>query len=94
MSHAFPRLAKWQIVTAVVIGHMPYGLRARVPSGEIGVVDRVLISDLPIGLSEWPVLGDQLTLVSGGYTSGGQLRLSARTSDLELARTRSRHKPG
>lgn len=88
MTSEFPRLEKWQVVSAVVIEQMPYGLRVRVPSGEIGVVDRVLIHDLPLRSSEWPTQGDELQVVSGGYTSGGQLRLSARSSDLDIARVR------
>lgn len=89
MIDTFPCLKKWDIVSAVVVEQMPYGLRVRVPSGEIGVVDRALVSDLPVRSSEWPVPGDRLILVSGGFTSGGQLRLSARASDLDLARVRA-----
>lgn len=89
MSELFPRLERWQIVTGVVVEQRPYGLRVRVPSGEIGVVDRILISDLPVKQSEWPVAGAELQVVSGGYTSsGGQLRLSSRESDLDLAKVR------
>jgi len=93
MTGEFPRLEKWQVVSAVVIKRMPYGVRVRVPSGEIGVVDRALIDDLPLSQSEWPDRGDELQLVSGGYTSGGQLRLSARSSDLDIARVRRSDDP-
>lgn len=79
------RLEKWQLVFAIVVAKMPYGLRARVPSGEIGVVDRVLIHDLPLREAEWPSLGAEILVVCGGYTSGGQLRLSARESDIDIA---------
>ncbi len=84
------RLDKWQIVQAVVVAKMSYGLRVKVPSGEIGVVDRALIQDLPLAASEWPDVGCELVLVCGGYTTGGQLRLSARESDLDIANARLR----
>lgn len=89
MTEPVQRLEKWQIVQAVVVAKMPYGLRVRVPSGEIGVVDRILIQDLPIQSSEWPEVGANIQVVCGGYTSGGQLRLSARESDLDIAKTRN-----
>lgn len=94
MSGPFPRLDRWQVATAVVVEQMPYGLRVRVPSGEIGVIDRVLIHDLPLSVSEWPVSGDELQVVSGGYTSWGQLRLSSRDSDLEIAKVHQGGDPG
>ncbi|MEU5696329.1 hypothetical protein [Actinosynnema sp. NPDC020468] len=78
-------LPRWAVVDGVVVAHLPHGLRVRVPSGEIGVVDRVLISDLVVGASEWPAVGSTLTVVGAGCTTGGQSRLSARRSDVETA---------
>ncbi|WP_322749412.1 MULTISPECIES: hypothetical protein [unclassified Frankia] len=80
------RLEKWAVVQAIVVAHMPYGLRVRVPSGEIGVVDRVFVADLPTFPSDWPRVGRQITVVCAGYTTGGQLRLSARQSHIDVAR--------
>ncbi|WP_125781140.1 hypothetical protein [Amycolatopsis sp. WAC 01375] len=89
MIEGFPRLEKWEIVTVEVVKQMPYGLRVRVPSGEIGVIDRVKISDEPVEVADWPMPGQKLTAVSAGYTSSGsQLRLSACHSDLALAKAR------
>lgn len=85
------RLEKWQLVRATVVAKMPYGLRVRVPSGEIGVVDRVLIHDLPLKAAEWPGVGVEILAVCGGYTSGGQLRLSSRESDIDIARTEPKY---
>lgn len=76
---------KWDIVEGTVFQVVSYGLRVRLADGEIGVVDRMLLSDLPLKNSEWPKVNDKLTVVCGGYTSGGQLRLSLRDSDLDLA---------
>ncbi|GAA4636124.1 hypothetical protein GCM10023196_084680 [Actinoallomurus vinaceus] len=84
-------LKRWTIVLGEVVAHMPYGLRVRVPSGEIGVLDSAYLDDVPVAPSDWPDVGSRITVVSGGRTSGGQLRLSARPSHLaharELART-------
>lgn len=81
-------------VLATVVAKMPYGLRVRVSSGEIGVVDRVLIHDLPLREAEWPSVGAEILVVCGGYTSGGQLRLSARESDIDIAKTKVKGCPG
>ena len=83
------RLPKWAIVEGMVVDHVSYGLLVRVPSGEVGVVDRLFIADVPTTLPEWPAIGKSITIVGAGYTSGGQLRLSARPSDLAEARNRS-----
>ncbi len=83
------RLVKWALVQAVVVAHMSYGLRVRVPSGEIGVVDRAFVADLPIAPSDWPQVGRQILVVCAGYTTGGQLRLSARQSHVDVARQTS-----
>ncbi|MHA5055101.1 S1 domain-containing protein [Streptomyces sp. SD15] len=82
------QLRKWSLTSGKVIKHMHYGLRVQVPSGEIGVVDRVDIADGYIGPADWPTVGSVLTVVSGGY-AGRQLRLSTRPSHLEEARFRA-----
>jgi hypothetical protein len=76
-------------ISPTLVARMPYGLRVKVPSGEIGVVDRTLIHDLPPQSSEWPEVRSTIWVVCGGYTTGGQLRLSARESDLDIARNSS-----
>lgn len=79
-------LKEWTLTRGRVVRHMPYGLRVRVPSGEIGVVDSAFIDDVPTGPEHWPAVGEEITVVSGGHTSGGQLRLSTRPSHLAHAR--------
>jgi hypothetical protein len=86
------RLEKWAITQGRVVEHMPYGLRVRVPSGEVGVVDSTFIDDHPTPPGDWPPVGTELTVVSGGYTSGGQLRLSTRPSHIVHARELT-HRP-
>lgn len=54
---AMGKTEKWNLAEGAVIKHMPYGLRVRVPTGEIGVVDRADIADRPITEEEWPVVG-------------------------------------
>ncbi|WP_326835141.1 hypothetical protein VSH64_09480 [Amycolatopsis rhabdoformis] len=49
-------------------------------------MDRVLIHDLPLKMAEWPSVGAEILVVDGGYTTGGQLRLSARESDIDIAK--------
>jgi hypothetical protein len=39
------QLREWSLTSGIVVKHMHYGLRVQVPSGEIGVVDRVDIAD-------------------------------------------------
>ncbi|WP_329254333.1 RHS repeat domain-containing protein [Actinoallomurus sp. NBC_01490] len=68
----------------------PYGLRVRVPSGEIGVLDSAFVGDGPVDPADWPQVGSEITVVSGGRTSGGQLRLSTRPSHLAHARELAR----
>ncbi|GAA4733940.1 hypothetical protein Prum_012250 [Phytohabitans rumicis] len=86
------RLSRWAIVEGTVVDHVPYGLLVRIPSGETGVVDRALIADSPTERHDWPAIGESIAVVGAGYTSAGQLRLSARQSHLSEARTRSAEK--
>jgi hypothetical protein len=71
-----------------VIKHMHYGLRVEVPSGEIGVVDRIDIGDGYVDPADWPVVGSVITVVGAGY-AGRQPRLSTRPSHIEEARIRA-----
>ncbi|WP_329537513.1 hypothetical protein OG568_54900 (plasmid) [Streptomyces sp. NBC_01450] len=82
------QLRKWSLTSGIVVKHMHYGLRVQVPSGEIGVVDRVDIADGYIEPADWPTVGSVLTVVGGGY-AGRQLRLSTRPGHLEEARNRA-----
>ena len=86
-----------EISAAIVASHASYGLRVRLPSGEEGVVDRARISDDVLMKADWPLVGETITVTCEGHTSGSrytgppQLRLSARSSDMELARRRGDH---
>ncbi len=81
------QLTKWSVTEGTVIHHMHYGLRVRIPSGEIGVVDRVLIDDDYVNPADWPAIGSVIT-VAGAGCAGSQLRLSSRPSHLAEARAR------
>lgn len=83
-------LPRWAVVDGTVLEHVQYGLLVRVPSGEVGVLDRSLISDEPIPIQGWPAVGQVIAVVGAGYTSAGQLRLSARPSHLAMAHARAR----
>jgi hypothetical protein len=84
-------VSKWDIVEGTVMSQVPYGLLVQVPSREIGVVESMRISDLPISRDHWPKVGAQVIVACEGRTSGSiysspQLRLTARQSDIDLAR--------
>ncbi|MFM9499946.1 hypothetical protein ACKI1Q_41015 [Streptomyces galilaeus] len=81
------QLTKWSVTDGTVIRHMHYGLRVQIPSGDIGVVDRVDIADNDVNPADWPAIGLVITVVGAGY-AGSQLRLSTRPSHLEEARAR------
>lgn len=82
------RLPRWSVVTGTVVGHRPYGLLVSLPSGETGLVDRAMIDDVAAAPEDWPTVGSAITVVGAGYTSAGQLRLSARPSHLAEAANR------
>ncbi|MFJ5613567.1 hypothetical protein ACIQCJ_29815 [Streptomyces sp. NPDC093221] len=82
------QLQKWSLTRGTVVKHMHYGLRVQVPSGEIGVVDRVDMSDGYLDSEDWPAVGSVITVVGAGY-AGRQLRLSTRPSHIEEARIRA-----
>ncbi|WP_435192218.1 hypothetical protein [Streptomyces sp. bgisy126] len=81
------QLTKWSVTDGTVIHHMHYGLRVQIPSGEIGVVDRVDIDDNYVNPADWSAIGSVITVVGAGY-AGPQLRLSSRPSHLDEARAR------
>jgi hypothetical protein len=54
-------LAKWSFTTGTVVGHVHYGLRVQVPSGEIGVVDLVELADGHVSPKDWPAIGSVIT---------------------------------
>jgi len=76
------QLAKWAVIDGTVVLHKDYGLRAQVPSGEIGVVDRADIADGPVDLAAWPAVVSVATVVGAG-SAGSQLRRSTRPIHLE-----------
>jgi hypothetical protein len=59
------QLRKWSLTRGTVIKHMHYGLRVQVPSGEIGVVDRVEIADVYVDPADWPAVGTGLRARAG-----------------------------
>lgn len=82
------QLTKWSLTSGTVVKHMHYGLRVQVPSGEIGVVDRIEIGDEYVDATDWPEVGSVVNVVGAGY-AGRQLRLSTRPRHIEEARTRA-----
>ncbi|GAA4089434.1 hypothetical protein GCM10022214_57620 [Actinomadura miaoliensis] len=90
----YEELAKWAVVEGEVVAHMHYGLRVRVPSGEVGVVDVSLVG---LARQDWPPVGERVTVVGADYTRTGpdrkirrQLRLTMRPEHLREARARQR----
>ncbi|MFF8415054.1 hypothetical protein [Streptomyces omiyaensis] len=81
------QLTKWSVTAGTVVHHMHYGLRVQIPSGEIGVVDRVYIDDGYVNPADWPSISSVIAVVGAGYV-GTQLRLSSRPTHIEEARAR------
>ncbi|KAA2250704.1 hypothetical protein F0L68_38770 [Solihabitans fulvus] len=82
---------KGLIVNGVVVEHRNHGLLVRFSSGEFGVVDEMYVSDVSMAPTDWPPIGQTITVVSLGRTSGtryrpSHLRLSARQSDIDITR--------
>jgi hypothetical protein len=89
----YEELPRWAIVEGEVVKHMHYGLRVRVPSGEVGVVD---VSFIGADRQDWPQVGERVTVVGADYTRTGpnreirrQLRLTMRPEHLREARARA-----
>jgi len=83
MTVRYPRLV---VLDGVVVAHQPYGVRVRMPSDEIGVVDQAALADP----DRWPEVGEPVRVVTIGHLMSGagigQLRLSTRPADIEFAR--------
>ena len=66
--------AEW----GVVVAHRPYGLEVRLEaSGDVGVVDRILVDDNSFHANEeyWPDVGDRIRVRRMEARPGGEVRL-------------------
>ena len=64
----------------VVVAHRPYGLEVRLEaSGDVGVVDRILVDDNSFHANEeyWPDVGDRVRVRRMDARPSGELRLTA-----------------
>ena len=64
----------------VVVAHRPYGLEVRLEaSGDVGVVDRILVDDNSFHANEeyWPDVGDRVRVRRMDVRPSGELRLTA-----------------
>ena len=62
----------------VVVAHRPYGLEVRLEaSGDVGVVDRILVDDNSFHANEeyWPDVGDRVRVRRMEARPGGEVRL-------------------
>ena len=69
-----------------VVAHWPYGLDVFLDSsGEVGTVERVRVNDSRVRCNEeyWPDVGDRIRVRRMEVRSDGELRLTARQSDVE-----------
>mgnify|MGYP001013893793 FL=1 len=69
-----------------VVAHWPYGLDVFLDSsGEVGTVDRLQVCDGAIRSNEeyWPDVGDRIRVRRMEVRPDGELRLTARQSDVE-----------
>jgi hypothetical protein len=92
------RLPTGTTAVGEVVAHHRWGIDVRLlpPHGDVvGVVDVVRVTDeLPFEpFRDYPPVGDRLNVVVLAYTPSGQLRLSARASDVNRAEAASRHSP-
>lgn len=76
-----------EVMGRAPVGKRRHGLRVQIPSGEIGVVDRIELADGYVNPEDWPAIGSVITVLGAGCC-GRQLRLSTRPSHIELARRR------
>ena len=70
----------------VVVAHRPYGLEVRLEaSGDVGVVDRILVDDNSFHANEeyWPDVGDRIRVRRMEVRPSGELRLTAKQSEVE-----------
>jgi predicted RNA-binding protein with RPS1 domain len=85
------RLPSGRLVVGEVVGHQPWGVEVRLlpPEPEVvGIVDVIDVTEArPFRPPEdYPPVGQRVQAVVLGYTPNGQLRLSARQSDVDSAR--------
>ena len=77
----------WGLVEwGTVVAHWPYGLDVFLDSsGEVGTVDRLRVCDGAIRSNEeyWPDVGGRIRVRRMEVRPGGELRLTARQSDVE-----------
>ena len=69
-----------------MVAHWPYGLDVFLDSsGEVGTVDRLRVCDGAIRSNEeyWPDVGDRIRVRRMEVRPGGELRLTAKQSDVE-----------
>ena len=74
--------AEW----GVVVAHRPYGLEVRLEaSGDVGVVDRILVDDNSFHANEeyWPDVGDRIRVRRMDVRPSGELRLTAQQAAIE-----------
>ena len=70
----------------VVVAHRPYGLEVRLEaSGDVGVVDRILVDDNSFHANEeyWPDVGDRVRVRRMEVRPSGELRLTVKQSEVE-----------
>ena len=70
----------------VVVAHRPYGLEVRLEvSGDVGVVDRILVGDNSFHANEeyWPDVGDRIRVRRMEVRPSGELRLTAQQAAIE-----------
>ena len=70
----------------VVVAHRPYGLEVRLEaSGDVGVVDRILVDDNSFHANEeyWPDVGDRIRVRRMEVRPSGELRLTAQQAAIE-----------
>lgn len=78
------------LVTAEVVGHQQWGVEVRLlpPAPDLtGVIDVMYVTnDLPYQpFADYPAVGAQVQAIVMPYPPNGQLRLSSRRSDIDLA---------
>src|SRR5947209_19003844 len=76
-----------QLVRARITRHHEYGVSIELDGGVSGVADIMFVHDDPIlrRLDEFPPVGAFVEAVVLQYMPGGQMRLSLRDSDIDLA---------
>ena len=71
---------RYQIVEGTVVSHPPYGLFARLSTGQPASVDADMIADMPLPIEKWPPAGSNLRAAVLGTSTNGVIRLCSRPS--------------